>query len=151
MLLVLDVSKPLTSQEHELIAMLPAEKAIAVWNKSDLGFGMLEEVSLPNVVLVSAKEKTGLDLLRYTIDRVIWEHGPPSREEVLITNVRHKEALANAIEACHQLIRGLKDEVSPEFLAADMRHCLGQLGRIIGSDVTEDILSAIFSKFCVGK
>ncbi len=150
-LLVLDVSQPLTPQEQELIAMVPPDKAIAVWNKADLGFGMLETISLPNVVVVSAKEKTGLDILRYTIDKVIWEHGPPSREEVLITNVRHKEALANAIQACHEVMHGLKNGISPEFVAADMRHCLGELGRIIGTDVTEDILSAIFSKFCVGK
>jgi len=49
------------------------------------------------------------------------------------------------------LIDGLRSEVSPEFLAADMRKTLSELGTVIGFDITEDILSAIFSKFCVGK
>ncbi|MDP1836180.1 MAG: tRNA uridine-5-carboxymethylaminomethyl(34) synthesis GTPase MnmE [Chlamydiales bacterium] len=150
-LLVLDISVPLGPQELQLIELVPPHKAIAVWNKSDLAHDSLPPLSLPNVVKVSAKERVGLDQLRQLVDKVIWEHGPPSREEVLITNVRHKEALSNAISACKAVITGLKTDISPEFIASDMRYCLTELGRIIGTNVTEDILSAIFSKFCVGK
>jgi tRNA modification GTPase len=65
--------------------------------------------------------------------------------------VRHKEALSNACSYLGQLIDGLKNEISPEFLSADMRACLQELGTIIGTNITEDILTAIFSKFCIGK
>ena len=47
---------------------------------------------------------------------------PPSKEEVLITSLRHKEALSRAIEAVEALISGLKSGVSAEFLSSDMRH-----------------------------
>lgn len=150
-LLVLDVSESLGDQERLLIELVPSEKAIAVWNKCDLPHAPLSDLGLPHVVEVSAKERTGLEELRRMIDKVIWDKGPPSREEILITNVRHKEALGNAIMACEAVINGLQTGVSPEFVAADMRHCLSELGRIIGTNVGEDILSAIFSKFCVGK
>ena len=85
------------------------------------------------------------------IDVVVWKNGPPSKEEVLITNVRHKESLAQAIESCRNVIHGLRTDQSPEFLSMDMRLSLSELGKIIGTNITEDILSAIFSKFCIGK
>ena len=65
--------------------------------------------------------------------------------------MRHKEALLHAIDACERVITGLKTDVSPEFLSMDMRQALSALGMILGTDITEDILSAIFSKFCIGK
>jgi tRNA modification GTPase len=102
-------------------------------------------------VAISAKQRKGLEDLHKEIDRVIWEKGPPSREELLITNVRHKEALCNAIDSCQAVVEGLRTNVSPEFITMDMRAVLKSLGSIIGKDITEDILSAIFAKFCIGK
>lgn len=85
------------------------------------------------------------------IDKIIWSKGAPSKEEMIITQLRHKEALAESIQACLRVKQGIQGKVSAEFVSFDMRNCLSNLGRIIGTDVTEDILSAIFSKFCVGK
>ncbi len=150
-LFVLDAGKALNSDEETLMKQLPSKKTIVVRNKIDLPHQASLEIDFLHVVNISAKEKTGLDQLRHTIDQVIWEHGPPARDEVLITNIRHKEALMQAIIACSGLITGLQTGVSPEFLAFDMRQCLNELGKIIGVNITEDILSAIFSTFCIGK
>jgi tRNA modification GTPase len=89
--------------------------------------------------------------LKQTIDTVIWKKGPPSKEEVAITKLRHHTALSNAIHGLSQVIEGLANRVSAEFVAADMRFALNELGTIIGTNVTEDILSSIFSQFCLGK
>jgi len=102
-------------------------------------------------VLISAKERIGLDKLHQEIDKVIWAHGPPSKEEVMITSLRHHQALVAAIDSCRKVVAGLREGTSPEFLASDMRQALYELGRIIGTNVGEDILSAIFSTFCIGK
>lgn len=150
-LLVLDASRELNEADLKLIAQVPKHKSIVVWNKTDLPHTKLPHLDLPRVVPISAMKREGLERLHAEIDAVIWEKGPPSKEEVLITNVRHKEALNQAIEAAHRLLDGLKSEVSPEFLSMDMRQCLNELGKIIGVNITEDILSAIFSKFCIGK
>ncbi|MCB1113045.1 MAG: tRNA uridine-5-carboxymethylaminomethyl(34) synthesis GTPase MnmE [Chlamydiia bacterium] len=149
-LLVLDANKGIDVQDRQLLDEADPEKTIVVWNKSDLPHD-ITDLSLPHVVTVSAKEKKGIDRLHKIIDEVIWEHGPPSREEVLITSVRHKEALGNSIAAGRRVIEGLRQDVSPEFITLDMRCCLVELGKIIGADIGEDILSAIFSKFCIGK
>jgi tRNA modification GTPase len=149
-LLVLDATKDLGQNEMDLLAKIPSGKTIIVWNKIDLPHAA-SEVQFPYIAHVSAKEKIGLDLLRQKIDEVIWMHGPPARDEVLITNLRHKEALSQSIDATQAVICGLQSNVSPEFLAMDMRKSLSELGKIIGTNITEDILSAIFSTFCIGK
>ena len=68
-----------------------------------------------------------------------------------MTNVRHKEALDRSSEALNLVITGFLDDVSPEFLSFDMIKAIFELGTILGLDISEEILSSIFSKFCVGK
>lgn len=150
-LLVLDASKEIDVEDQYLLNQVPAEKTIVIWNKIDLSHLRLPPLPFPHIVFLSAKQKTGLEQLHQKIDEVIWLDGPPSKEEIVITNIRHKEALSNAIAAAECLMEGLKEGASPEFITMDMRECLSQLGRIIGTNITEDILSAIFSKFCIGK
>ncbi len=150
-LLVLDAHMGFHSSDQDLLDQIPAGKGIAIWNKIDLPHAPLPALNFPHIVAISAQQKLGLDTLRQTIDSVIWKKGPPSKEEIVITNVRHKEALTAAAEACRSVIGGLQTEISPEFLALDMRNSLSELGKIIGTNITEDILSAIFAKFCIGK
>ena len=150
-LLVLDASKEIEDEENWLMDQVPKHKTIAIWNKMDLLCKELPPINFPYHVQISAKNQVGLDLLKEKIDEVIWEKGPPAKDEVLITSLRHKEALQNSISACRQVKLSLKSGVSPEFLSFDMRESLSELGKIIGTNITEDILSSIFSKFCIGK
>lgn len=147
-LLVLDVQHPdLPTFWQEL----PQEKTIVVWNKCDLSQPATQALSFPHVCAVSALKRTGLKELKLEIERVIWKKGPPSKEEVIVTNVRHHEALKDAVKAVQAVIDGLKSGVSPEFIALEMREALFALGKVIGTNVSEDILSSIFSTFCIGK
>lgn len=150
-LFVVDSSKGLNEEEMWIIEQIPKEKTVVVWNKIDLPHEALPTIPFAHQTSISAKERKGLDELKSTIDAVIWVKGPPSRDEVLITNVRHKEALHHAIIAIHSVVDGLKNGVSPEFLSMDMRQGLNELGKIIGTNISEDILSSIFSTFCIGK
>lgn len=146
-LLLLDASRPLAPQDHQLLALAPPEKTLVIWNKTDLA---PPPKTIPSIA-ISAKEKIGLETLKSAIEQLIWKNGAPSKEEVLITKLRHYQALTNAIHSCRAVIDGLKKNISAEFVASDMRNALSELGTIIGTNVTEDILSAIFSKFCLGK
>lgn len=150
-LLVLDAERGLTSEDHQLLALIPPNKAIVVWNKVDLPHSPLPLLNFSFVVKLSAKEKIGLEELHQAIDQLIWQEGPPSKEEVVITNIRHKEALGASIESARRVQQGLRSGVSPEFLTIDIRQTLMELGKVLGVNITEEILSVIFSKFCIGK
>lgn len=145
-LVVYDVTNPSHLPLH-----LPENKTIAIWNKVDLQHDEHETLPYSHVVEVSAKEGLGVQALKDEIHTVLWEKGPPSKEELLLTSERHYQALGNAISALRTVIDGLQTEISPEFLVSDLRQALKELGTIIGMNITEDVLSAIFSKFCVGK
>jgi tRNA modification GTPase len=149
-LLLMDITKQISSEEIQLIDSAPKDKTLLVWNKIDLASSVPSISSLPSAA-ISAKEHIGIDELKDAMHRLIWKKGPPSQEEVVITNLRHKTALDEAIRSLSSLKEGLKKGLSPEFLSSDMRKALSDLGTIIGKDITEDILSSIFSKFCVGK
>ncbi len=148
-LLLLDASRPLSENDEKLLASVPAAKTILVWNKIDLKTP--NPIAWPLCVEISAKEKIGIHALQRAVEKLIWDKGPPSKEEVTITQMRHYTALKNAIAHCQSTLSGLKNGVSPELTTSDLRACLNELGTIIGTNVTEDILSAIFSKFCLGK
>lgn len=150
-LMVLDASIGLTPSDHQVLSIIPAHKTVIVWNKIDLVHRPLPKLEFPKVIEISAIHRSGMENLIKAIDDVIWNEGPPSKEEILITNIRHKEALEKAIFALRNVQNGLLTSISPEFLTIDMRLSLSELGKIIGINVSEDILSAIFSKFCIGK
>lgn len=150
-LLVLDAHRGLTQEDQQLLTLVPPTKTILIWNKVDLPHAELPSLDFLFSVKLSAKQREGLEELHQVIDRLIWQNGPPSKEEILITNIRHKEALVSSIEASRRVQEGLRQGMSPEFLTIDMRQALSELGKILGTNVTEDILSAIFSKFCIGK
>ncbi len=145
-LVVYDVTNPMHIELN-----LPEKKTIAIWNKVDLDHQEKETLPYSHVVEVSAKEGSGIDALKKEIHQVVWKEGPPSKEEVLLTSERHHQALGNAIAALKTVSEGLQTDISPEFLVSDLRLALKELGTIIGMNITEEVLSAIFSKFCVGK
>lgn len=149
-LLVVDAAQCEKPEELELIHDSLSPKTILAWNKTDLPHPNLPQFPCTSVH-VSAKTGAGIADLQKAIEKHIWREGPPSKEEVVITNVRHHEAICRASDFLQQLIEGLQRGVSPEFLSSDMRACLQELGTIIGTNITEDILNAIFSKFCIGK
>jgi tRNA modification GTPase len=147
-LLVLDASRGLQQADRELLSAAPPEKTVVIWNKIDLSTPYVQpEGTWP----ISAKQGIGLEELHRAIHQKIWRHGPPSKEQIVLTQLRHHQALEQAIQAVQLVIQGLQNQDSAEFVAADIRRALQALGTIIGTHIAEDILSAIFSKFCVGK
>lgn len=148
-LLVIDTTNP--SIDPALLKTLSTPQTLAIWNKTDLN-PTKNKPTLPfKSIQVSAKTGTGIEDLKGAIHQIIWENGPPSKEEIILTNKRHYQSLQKAIQATQKIIDGLNHHLSPEFLTSDIRLALNELGAIIGINISESVLSAIFSKFCVGK
>lgn len=149
-LLVLDLSRPLDAQDEEIVAMASPAKTLLVWNKLDL-VSTPFPFSWPQQVRLSAQTGAGLDQLKRQIEAMIWAQGAPAKDEIILTNVRHQHALAQAATDLEMAIAGCRSRLFPELIAIDLRSALTHLASIIGMDISEEVLSEIFSKFCVGK
>ena len=159
-LLVLD----LTSTEESILARIAeirkkikGQKLILVGNKSDLASeGILKNLSgLPlkrdeSIVFISARSKDNLTgLIKQMQSAIAMEKISP--EDVVVTNIRHYEALTKALDAIERTILGLQSNISGEFLSQDIRECLNYLGSITGQITTDEVLGNIFKNFCIGK
>lgn len=149
-LLVVDASQKFELAQSSLVD-LPKDKTVLVWNKIDLPCLCADLPSFIHESKVSAKNGEGIEELRESLNKLVWQRGTAPKDEVLISSVRHKEALKEAVDNVESVILGLKQHISCEFLAFELRSALNALGRIIGTNVTEEILSSIFSQFCIGK
>jgi tRNA modification GTPase len=74
-----------------------------------------------------------------------------SSNDVIVTNIRHYEALKHALESIHRVQEGLSCELSGDFISQDLRECIYYLSDIIGEVTTDQVLGNIFSHFCIGK
>ena len=70
---------------------------------------------------------------------------------MIVSNIRHYEALQNALTAIKRVEEGLNNGISGDFLSQDIRECMHYLGEITGQISTDEILGNIFGKFCIGK
>jgi tRNA modification GTPase len=103
-----------------------------------------------SLLFISAKNLTGLDKLRSKLGR-IFEKGRFNQEDVIITNLRHFEALKHVSESLERVFAGLSDNLPGDLLATDIRQSIHYLGEITGEITTDEILGNIFKNFCIGK
>ena len=147
-LLVLDAGAPLTKEDQNLLEEVQNQKTLIVWNKIDLN--SVEQKVFENQVEISAKTSQNIESLYQKISQMMVQK-VHLKDQIYLTEVRHKDALKKAYEYLLKVTEGLDVEASPEWLSFDLKSALGSLSQIIGFDVTESILSSIFSKFCIGK
>jgi len=104
----------------------------------------------PDLIFISAKNATGIDKLkRALVDRVL--QGKKIREGTVVTNARHHDALKHVASALSDIRAGLDNNLPGDLLSLDIRRCLHYLGEITGEVTSEEQLSWIFGKFCIGK
>lgn len=104
----------------------------------------------PDMVFISAGQKTYLEELKEKILQRI-ELPDFKSGNTIVTNIRHYDSLLQTRQALQDVISGLNNSVTNDFLALDIRQALHHLGEITGEITTDDLLANIFSKFCIGK
>ena len=77
--------------------------------------------------------------------------GSLKHQDVIISNIRHFNALSSASESLHRVLEGLSSSLPQDLLAQDIRETLHYLGEITGEITTDEILGNIFKNFCIGK
>ncbi|MDB9887670.1 tRNA uridine-5-carboxymethylaminomethyl(34) synthesis GTPase MnmE [Polaribacter sp.] len=132
----------------------PTKRLLVIANKTDTlscHDRAILESEIADLILLSAKEKTGITALKEALTSLV-NTGALSNNETIVTNSRHFEALNNALTAISSVQQGIDLKISTDLFSIDIRECLRHLGNITGEyDVDKDILGHIFSNFCIGK
>lgn len=153
---VLDGSALLDGEDREVLSATRGKKRIILINKTDLGESKYTESVRAKagdspVLEVSAKTGDGLEALGELI-RKTYNIGEITRgDSAVITNMRHKSALADASAALGRVVGALDAGLPSDIASIDINIAIDSLGEITGETVSEAIVSAIFHDFCVGK
>lgn len=124
----------------------PETKMILISTKADISNSISDE----RCVAISARDGRGMEELRKRLVKIATEEHNPNAE-LIVTNSRHYEALRNALGPLERLTEGLRQGISADFLAQDLREVEAYLGEITGAVTSTDILHTIFSRYCIGK
>ena len=166
-LYVVDASGNIDEDDQNIISLLDDKKAIILLNKSDLENKITEESLKENLVkrlkhsedirilrtstIDPSSENSGMEELEETIRNMFFEGELKHNNELVVTNLRHKEALQDALHSLQLVERSIEDGMPEDFYSIDLTSAYASLGKIIGEEVDEDVVNEIFSKFCMGK
>lgn len=155
---VADSSSPLDQNDKRIFDLLKEKKVIVLLNKSDLqpviseqDILSLAEKSNDPVLSISAKEGTGIKELEHVIRKMFFQGEISYNNEIVITNIRQKAALKEALDSLEMVKQSIQDQMPEDFYSIDLVNACDALGKITGESVGEDLVNEIFSKFCMGK
>ena len=140
---------------EKILSHCEGKKLIQLFNKSDLiNATQREKLSVlvgeaPHL-FISAKQRENTSRLE---ELLVQAAALPqiNQNDVIVTNVRHYEALVRVLESIHRVQAGLRDGLPGDLLSQDIRECIFYLSDIVGEVTTEDVLGNIFKNFCIGK
>jgi tRNA modification GTPase len=149
-LLVLDASEGVTTEDEQLLNELAPREPIVVINKCDI---VSAECGVRGAELrVSALTGAGIAELEDAIARRIFAGDvTPSDSEAMITRLRHKQALEHCAAAVMRALDTMNQGLPADFVSIDVRDALLALAEITGENVTDEVINLIFSEFCIGK
>lgn len=158
-LYVVDSSIPLDESDRRIVPIMQNKHVIVLLNKSDLpGIVTEEDVlrlfsgrnDLP-VIRTSFKDGIGMEEFGQKIKDMFFHGELPVNTEIMITNIRHKEALQESYGSLQMVRKSIQQNMPEDFYSIDLMNAYASLGRIIGEEVDDDLIQEIFSQFCMGK
>ncbi|UCG77441.1 MAG: tRNA uridine-5-carboxymethylaminomethyl(34) synthesis GTPase MnmE [Nitrospirota bacterium] len=152
-LAIFDGSDELHDDDLRVIERLKSKNTVHVLNKSDLGISAsnYEMMAGEKPVKISAKLGEGIEDLKEAILKRALRGDTEMTEGIMVTNIRHRISIGRARDAIMRGLESFKEKRPLEVVTVDLRDALQNLGEIIGTVTTEDILNRIFDEFCIGK
>ena len=143
--IILYMTEP-SQQELELPKLSDGQRLLLVVNKMDTS----DRRDVEDAIYISARDGKGIDKLRNALRSTIDTEGL-YRGDVVVSNMRHFEALSRAHTSLQAALSALNMGISEELLTEDIRSAINALAEITGRITSEDILKNVFSHFCIGK
>ena len=154
-IMVVDSSSELSDDDIKLFDYISNKKAIVLLNKSDLKSAVsdndIRKYTEKEIIHISAKEETGITELADYIRNQYLSGNISDNSDILITNIRHRDLLAEANESLKQVLNSIDSCMPEDFFTIDLVNAYECLGRIIGEEVSDDVIKEVFEKFCMGK
>lgn len=155
-MLLLNASEPLTTEDIELLQLTQAKKRIIVLNKMDLEpkldlNELYQYVDKAEVLKTSVLKNEGISELEEHIAALFYGGIENSQTTVLVTNARHIALLEQAKAALESVLTGLDQELPVDLVQIDMTRAWELLGEITGDSYQDELLDQLFSQFCLGK
>ena len=151
-LFVVDASQPLTQEDHQLREQIKDRNILVVFNKCDLPSRITAENFKSQTILkVSALKKIGIEKLEEVMVKKVWHGQSFDAHGVLVSNIRHINALKDCEKSLQKTLQILQDKISLEFLCEEIKAAVTFLDAITGRNIDTDLLDNIFSQFCIGK
>lgn len=150
-----DAASQISQLSKQILPRCEGKHLILVFNKADLvtDASSVVPAGFPDNVqsiVLSAKQRTNIDELQQILVNAA---NLPSvtQNDVIVTNIRHYEALTHALEAIKRVQEGLRSNLSGDFVSQDIRECIFHLNDIAGEVTNDMVLRNIFEHFCIGK
>ena len=154
-LLLLDASRPLESEDREILSWLKGKNVLILLNKTDktvvINEDEIKAIFQGTIIKTSMTDGTGLDKVEEYIYNMVYSGQLTVKDSVMITNNRHKEALIRASKHLEEALQGINDLMPLDMVTIDIRNAWNALGEITGESLTENLIDKIFMEFCLGK
>ena len=147
---VFDASEPVTPDDERYLAEFAGKKRLLIRNKVDLP-SKLELPGELTAVDVCCLSGNGLEELKDAIKNLVWAGEIRAEMVQVMINSRHQNALNRGRTATRRAIEALRENLTLELAAMDLRIAMNAVGEIVGKTTTDDLLDSIFSQFCLGK
>lgn len=155
-LLVLNQNETLTEEDKQLLAATEGLKRIILLNKMDLPLQMdkieLSQLAENEEILpVSVLSSTGMEQLELKIADLFFGGETGEKDATYVSNTRHIALLDQAVLSLDEVIRGIQAGMPVDLVQIDMTRCWDYLGEIVGDSVQDELITQLFSQFCLGK
>lgn len=155
-LFLLDWSNEITKEDKDIFDLIKNKNSIIIINKTDLpqkiDINKVRSLYESNrVIEISVINDVGIELLKEKIYNNVFNGEVKINNDIIITNMRHKELLLNSKKSLEYAIDTLGQKIPLDLISIDIRNSLEYIGQITGESVQDNIIERIFSKFCIGK
>ncbi len=157
-LFLVDSKSGIREEDREIARELNPEKTLLVLNKMDLvdnlpAEGVTDKIGngWADIIKLSAEKGEGLEDLESSITELIWGGKVKKDDSLVLLNVQEKELLKQARQNLEEAIEAINSGRSIDLVEIDIREGRKKLGKLLGEDLSEEILDRVFSDFCVGK
>ncbi|OJG50281.1 tRNA modification GTPase [Enterococcus gallinarum] len=155
-LLVLNQSESLTPEDKQLLDITSGNKRIILLNKTDLPSRINQEDLVPYLenepaFPISVLTSEGLDQLEQAIADLFFGGNTGDKDASYLSNTRHIALLEKAEHSLAEVIQGIESGMPVDLVQIDMTRCWDYLGEIVGDSVQDELITQLFSQFCLGK